>query len=109
MMGLAVMLCLAAVRPTLSSPRHSVTLQPSAKLSFPVLGPMLDFKLYAMYTVIFRPKLIMTIYIAVIGQVLVYSVATHYFWENVQDPVGHTSRAGIDRERRRTRRDRRHG
>ncbi|NBO91320.1 MAG: hypothetical protein EBV06_03240 [Planctomycetia bacterium] len=80
MMGLAVMLCLCSEADAFVAASF-VTLQPSAKLSFLVLGPMLDFKLYAMYTVIFRPKLIMTIYIAVIGQVLVYSVATHYFWE----------------------------
>jgi len=35
-----------------------------------------------MYTRIFRPRLIFTIYGAVALQVLVYSVATHYFWQN---------------------------
>ena len=38
-----------------------VTLPPAAKLAFLVLGPMLDLKLYLMYTRVFRPRLIWTI------------------------------------------------
>src|SRR5437588_5360923 len=42
---------------------------------------MLDFKLYAMYTRIFRPRLIFTIYGAIVLQVFVYSIGVHYFRE----------------------------
>src|SRR5262249_37095629 len=58
-----------------------VTMRPAAKLAFLVLGPMLDFKLYLMYTRVFRPRLIWTIYTAVVLQVFLYSYATHLFWE----------------------------
>src|SRR5262249_55672595 len=58
-----------------------VTLRPSAKLAFLVLGPMLDFKLYLMYTRVFRPRLIWTIYVCVISQVFIFSYAVHLVWE----------------------------
>ncbi len=58
-----------------------VTLRPSAKLAFLVLGPMLDLKLYMMYTRVFRPRLIYTIFLSVIVQVFVLSYLTHLFWE----------------------------
>jgi uncharacterized membrane protein YraQ (UPF0718 family) len=80
MMGLAVALCLCSEADAFVAASF-VTLRPSAKLAFLVLGPMLDFKLYAMYTRIFRPRLIFTIYAAVISQVFVYSLAVHFFWE----------------------------
>src|SRR5207302_7322225 len=43
--------------------------------------PMLDFKLFLMYTRVFRPRLIWTIYLAVITQVFVYSYVVHHVWE----------------------------
>src|SRR5581483_7726072 len=49
MMGLAVILCLCSEADAFVAASF-VTLRPSAKLAFLVLGPMLDFKLYAMYT-----------------------------------------------------------
>jgi uncharacterized membrane protein YraQ (UPF0718 family) len=80
MMGLAIALCLCSEADAFVA-ASMVALRPSAKLAFLVLGPMLDFKLYAMYTRIFRPRLILTIYTAVIVQVFVYCVAVHYWWE----------------------------
>lgn len=59
-----------------------VTLRPSAKLAFLVLGPMLDIKLYLMYTRIFRPRLIYTIFLAVLVQVFAWCYVTHYVWES---------------------------
>jgi uncharacterized membrane protein YraQ (UPF0718 family) len=80
MMVLAVVLCLCSEADAFVAASF-VTLRPSAKVAFLVLGPMLDFKLYLMYTRVFRPRLIWTIYACVVGQVLVYSYATHLFWE----------------------------
>jgi hypothetical protein len=80
MMGLAIALCLCSEADAFVAASFS-TLRPSAKVAFLVLGPMLDFKLYAMYTRIFRPRLTFTIYGAVIAQVLLYSIGVHVFWE----------------------------
>ena len=81
MMGLAILLCICSEADAfVGASFHS--LPPAAKLAFLVLGPMLDLKLYMMYTRVFRPRLIFTIYSAVIVQVFLYSLATHYFWEN---------------------------
>ena len=80
MMGLAVVLCLCSEADAFVA-ASLVALRPSAKLAFLVLGPMLDFKLYAMYTRIFRPRLILAIYAAVVVQVFAYSVAVHFAWE----------------------------
>ena len=52
----------------------------ASKLAFLVLGPMLDFKLYLMYTRVFRQRLIFTIIITVVIQVFVYTVLLHYLW-----------------------------
>jgi uncharacterized membrane protein YraQ (UPF0718 family) len=86
MMGLAIVLCLCSEADAFVAASF-VTLPPSAKLSFLVLGPMVDIKLYALYLLIFRPRLIATIYFCVVGQVFVYSVATHYFWETYKEQL----------------------
>jgi uncharacterized membrane protein YraQ (UPF0718 family) len=83
MMGLAVALCLCSEADAFVAASF-VTLRPSAKVAFLVLGPMLDFKLYAMYTRIFRPRLILVIYASVLTQVFVYSTATHLFWDGLK-------------------------
>jgi uncharacterized membrane protein YraQ (UPF0718 family) len=81
MMLLAVLLCLCSEADAFVAASF-VTLRPSAKLAFLVLGPMLDLKLYLMYTRVFRPRLIYTIFLCVIVQVFVYSYATHLLWEH---------------------------
>ncbi len=86
MMGLAVALCLCSEADAFVAASF-VTLRPSAKVAFLVLGPMLDFKLYAMYTRIFRPRLILVIYASVLTQVFVYSAATHWFWETYKEQL----------------------
>ncbi|MFO0964709.1 MAG: permease [Gemmataceae bacterium] len=53
-------------------------LPPAAKIAFLVLGPMMDLKLYLMYTRMFRPKLIFMIILFVATQVFVYCMALHY-------------------------------
>jgi uncharacterized membrane protein YraQ (UPF0718 family) len=80
MMGLAVLLCLCSEADAFVAASF-VTLRPAAKLGFLVLGPMLDLKLYMMYTRVFRPRLIYTIFLSVIVQVFAYSYVTHLLWE----------------------------
>src|SRR5262249_61537482 len=85
MMGLAVLLCLCSEADAFVA--ASFTTMPSAaKLAFLVLGPMLDLKLYMMYTRVFRPKLIWTIFGSVIVQVFLYSLITQYVWRTFKKP-----------------------
>jgi uncharacterized membrane protein YraQ (UPF0718 family) len=58
------------------------SLRPAAKLAFLVFGPMFDLKLFFMYTRVFRPRLMWTIVGCIVVQVFLYSLATHYLWEN---------------------------
>jgi uncharacterized membrane protein YraQ (UPF0718 family) len=81
MMLLAVLLCLCSEADAFVAASY-VTMRPAAKLAFLVLGPMLDLKLYLMYTRVFRPRLIYTIFLSVIVQVFVYSYLTHLLWEH---------------------------
>ncbi len=81
MMGLAVVLCLCSEADAFVAASYS-TMRPAAKLAFLVLGPMLDFKLYFMYTRVFRTRLIWTIFLSVIVQTFLYSYAVHLIWEN---------------------------
>jgi uncharacterized membrane protein YraQ (UPF0718 family) len=81
MMGLAVVLCLCSEADAFVAASF-ITLKPSAKLAFLVLGPMLDLKLYMMYTRVFRQRLIWTIIAAVVTQVFIYSLLFHFVWEN---------------------------
>jgi uncharacterized membrane protein YraQ (UPF0718 family) len=80
MMGLAVALCICSQADAFVAASY-VSLRPAAKLAFLVLGPMLDFKLYSMYTRVFRPQLIWTIVGSVVVQVFLYSVIVHFLWE----------------------------
>lgn len=85
MMGLAILLCICSEADAFIA--ASYTLMPaSSKLAFLVLGPMLDLKLYMMYTRVFRPRLIWTIITAVVVQVFIYSHIVHWlleaYWNN---------------------------
>jgi uncharacterized membrane protein YraQ (UPF0718 family) len=80
MMGLAIVLCVCSEADAFVAASF-VTVRPAAKLAFLVLGPMLDFKLYMMYTRVFRPRLIWTIITCVVVQVLIYSLIVHFLWE----------------------------
>lgn len=81
MMALAVLLCLCSEADAFVAAFINVPL--GSKLAFLVLGPMLDLKLYMMYTRVFRPRLIWTIILAVVIQVFIYTCITHLVWENV--------------------------
>ncbi len=80
MMALAIVLCLCSEADAFVAASF-IWLRPAAKLAFLVLGPMLDFKLYMMYTRVFRPRLIWTIIVSVVVQVFIYSLITHVIWE----------------------------
>ena len=82
MMGLAILLCICSEADAFVAASFQA-MPPSAKLAFLVLGPMLDLKLYMMYTRVFRPRLIWTIIISVVVQVLIYAFLTHFFLENL--------------------------
>ena len=86
MMILAIVLCICSQADAFVAASF-ITLRPAAKLAFLVLGPMLDFKLYAMYTRVFRPRLIWTVVSCVVVQVFLYSLVTHVIWENYHTQI----------------------
>jgi uncharacterized membrane protein YraQ (UPF0718 family) len=79
MMGLAVLLCICSQADAFIAASFT-QLPPASKLAFLTLGPMLDLKLYMMYTRVFRYRLICTIISAVVIQVLLYSLLVHFIW-----------------------------
>jgi uncharacterized membrane protein YraQ (UPF0718 family) len=83
MMFLAIVFCICSEADAFVAANiQPVGLWPLAsKLAFLVLGPMLDFKLYFMYTRVFRQRLIFTIISAVVLQVLVYCSLIYYLVE----------------------------
>jgi uncharacterized membrane protein YraQ (UPF0718 family) len=83
MMALAVAFCLCSEADAFVAANFQpVGLWPyAAKIAFLTLGPMLDFKLYFMYTRVFRKRLIVTIILCVVVQVFCYSVVLHYVSE----------------------------
>jgi uncharacterized membrane protein YraQ (UPF0718 family) len=86
MMGLAILLCICSEADAFVAASFSNLVPATAKLAFLVLGPMLDFKLYMMYTRVFRTRLIWTIILSVVVQVFAFSLITHYVWES-QNPA----------------------
>jgi uncharacterized protein len=78
MMGIAVLFCLCSEADAFVAANFAPYWPPAAKLAFLVLGPMLDIKLYLMYTRVFRPRLILTIVLTVVTQVFVYTLLVHY-------------------------------
>lgn len=94
MMALAVLLCLCSEADAFVAASFQ-TLQPAAKLAFLVLGPMMDLKLYMMYTRVFRPRLIWTIIPMLLLQVFLYTAILHFVWTNwghLLDPSAASSR-----------------
>jgi uncharacterized membrane protein YraQ (UPF0718 family) len=82
MMLLAILLCICSEADAFVAASF-VSVPATAKLGFLVLGPMLDFKLYMMYTRVFRPRLIWTIIFVVIIQVFMVSLLTEYVWQDL--------------------------
>jgi uncharacterized membrane protein YraQ (UPF0718 family) len=87
MMGLAILFCLCSEADAFVAAAFPAVFPPASKMAFLVLGPMMDLKLYMMYTRVFRPRLIWTIIAAVVIQVFVYMLLLHYFWEDVYNLV----------------------
>ncbi|MHB1422862.1 MAG: permease [Gemmataceae bacterium] len=56
-------------------------MRPGALLAFLVFGPMIDLKIFFMYTRVFRPRLMWTIILCVAVQVFVYASVVHFLWE----------------------------
>lgn len=78
MMGIAVLFCLCSEADAFVAANFQTFWPPASKMAFLVLGPMIDIKLYLMYTRVFRPRLIATIMISVAVQVFVYTMILHY-------------------------------
>ena len=78
MMCLAVVFCICSEADAFVAANFAMTWPPASKIAFLVLGPMLDMKLYLMYTRVFRNRLILTIMISVAVQVFVYCMILHY-------------------------------
>jgi uncharacterized membrane protein YraQ (UPF0718 family) len=77
MMFIAVLLCLCSEADAFVA--ANMPMVPLAgKLGFLVLGPMLDIKLYLMYTRVFRARLIWNIIILVVVLVFCLSLGAHY-------------------------------
>jgi uncharacterized membrane protein YraQ (UPF0718 family) len=85
MMGLAIVLCLCSEADAFVAASFR-TLHPAAQTAFLVLGPMLDFKLYSMYTRVFRQRLIWTIFGSVIVLTFVYSLIVYFAWQAFAAP-----------------------
>ncbi|MBI3408308.1 MAG: permease [Planctomycetes bacterium] len=79
MMGIAILFCLCSEADAFVASNFAPIWPPASKLAFLVLGPMLDIKLYLMYTRVFRTRLIFTIITCVVLQVFVYCMIVHYF------------------------------
>jgi uncharacterized membrane protein YraQ (UPF0718 family) len=78
MMAIAVLFCLCSEADAFVAANFPAFWPPASKLAFLVLGPMLDLKLYLMYTRVFRTRLIFTIISSVVVQVFVYTMLVHY-------------------------------
>lgn len=90
MMALAILFCLCSEADAFVAANFAAYWPPASKLAFLVLGPMLDMKLYLMYTRVFRPRLIFTIIGCVVSQVFLYTLAVHYIWPLVVAPAAST-------------------
>jgi uncharacterized membrane protein YraQ (UPF0718 family) len=78
MMGIAILFCLCSEADAFVAANFSAAWPPASKVAFLVLGPMLDLKLYMMYTRVFRTRLILWIIFPVMIQVFVYTMLLHY-------------------------------
>lgn len=86
MMGAAVLMCLCSEADAFVAASYK-TMHPAAKLSFLVLGPMLDLKLLMLFTRVFRAKLIWTLVVSLVVQVLIYTTAVYFIWQAVKLPI----------------------
>lgn len=80
MMLVAIALCLCSEADAFVAANMPIPVEIalSSKLAFLLLGPMLDIKLYFMYTRVFRARLIWTIIGSVVVLVFLVSISVHY-------------------------------
>jgi uncharacterized membrane protein YraQ (UPF0718 family) len=80
MMVVAIALCLCSEADAFVAANMPIPVEIalSSKLAFLLLGPMLDIKLYFMYTRVFRARLIYTIIGSVVVLVFLVSISVHY-------------------------------
>jgi uncharacterized membrane protein YraQ (UPF0718 family) len=83
MMVLALLLCLCSEADAFVAASFGPVAPASAKLAFLVLGPMLDLKLYMMFTRVFRARLIWVIVVSLVIQVYCFSLLIHYFTDDI--------------------------
>ena len=86
MMILAVLMCLCSEADAFVAASFTQA-SISSKLSFLVLGPMLDLKLLLMYTRIFKPKLIAMIVTCTVSLTLLFSLGVHFGLTNWTNSV----------------------
>jgi uncharacterized protein len=79
MMFMAVIMCLCSEADAFVAASFK-NMHVSAKLAFLVLGPMLDLKLLLMFTRVFRTRLIATIVVCVVVQVLILCLLVHLIY-----------------------------
>lgn len=77
MMLFAILMCLCSEADAFVA-ANMISIPLGGKIAFLVLGPMLDLKLYMMYTRVFRPRLIWTIVFSLLIVVFVLSLLAHY-------------------------------
>jgi len=87
MMLFAVLLCLCSEADAFVAAAFPPIWPPASKIAFLVLGPMLDLKLYLMYTRVFRPRLIFMIIGCVVSQVFVYALIVHFNYDWIAKTV----------------------
>lgn len=80
MMVVAIALCLCSEADAFVAANMPIPVEIalSSKLAFLLLGPMLDIKLYFMYTRVFRARLIWTIISSVVVLVFLVTMSVHY-------------------------------
>jgi uncharacterized membrane protein YraQ (UPF0718 family) len=87
MMALAVLFCICSEADAFIATSFGRAMPPAAKIAFIVFGPMVDLKLYFMYTRVFRQRLIWTIFLTVALQVFAYTMLLHYLWPENGYPI----------------------
>lgn len=82
MMLLAVLMCLCSEADAFVA-ANLLPIPFAGKVAFLVLGPMLDIKLYLMYTRVFKARLIWTIIPSVLACVFVFSLSAHLVYAEI--------------------------
>ena len=93
MMLLAILLCLCSEADAFVSANMPVSL--GATMAFLVLGPMLDIKLYVMFSRVFRPRLILTLILTLLITIACLGLALDYGRMLLPTPVPVPTENGV--------------